>query len=173
MPTRRAREDKATEMLVKYGVNAPEPTPIINIGEGISVDLLDFDRQQGKVYDAYLVEVGKARKAAVTEALKDPIFGKPDEKDIDGEKPLLLQQAINAGKTEGTDAFVNNVLPRMVKSGELDLAPLAVSMGKSVDRLIMDIQKGKIKSSRATGRFKNEQQTTKTISPSGTGAPRL
>jgi hypothetical protein len=173
MPARRVREDRATEMLVRYGVAAAEPTPILNIGEGISVNLLDFDRQKGEVYDAYLLEVGKARKAAVLEALKDPVFNRTDEKDKDGEKPLELTKAINEGKATGTENFMETVLPRLVREGKMDLAPIAALLGQSEDKLINEIQRGRFKSSRSTGRFKNEQTSRKSIEPSGTGAPLL
>ena len=173
MPARRAREDHATEMLVRYGISAPEPTPILNVDEGVSVNLLDFDRQKGEVYDAYILEIGKARKAAVLEALKDPIFKKTDEQDKDGEKPLELQKAITQGKADGTDNFLNNVLPRLVREGKMDLAPIAAILGKSEDKLINEIQRGRLKSTRETGRFKNEQTSKKIIEPSGTGAPLL
>jgi hypothetical protein len=173
MPARRAREDHATEMLVRYGIAAAEPTPILNIGEGISLNLLDFDRQKGEVYDAYLLEVGKARKAAVLDALEDPVFKIPDEQDKEGEKQLELTAAINEGKTTGTQEFLDNALPRLIREGKLDLAPIAAILGMDEDRLINEIQQGRFKSSRETGRFKNEQTSKKIIEPSGTGAPLL
>jgi hypothetical protein len=169
MPGRDVRKDYASEQLNKYGIIASEPTPILNIGEGISINLLDLDGGKGMVYDAYLVDVGKARKAAVLDALKDSLFKKLDAKDMLGEKPLKLQKAIGQGREDGMDIFLTKTLKRLVAEGKIEMTPMAMSLAANKDRLIRDIKKGKVESDRDTGRFVDEAKSRRVIKPSGTG----
>jgi hypothetical protein len=171
MPARAAKNDNATGALIRYGVTSPEPTPMLNIGRGISVNLLDFDGGRGAVYDAFLVGVGKARREAVIDAMENSAaFTLTEAEDMHGERALALQTAIQKGKERGTSEFLRETLPALVAKGEINLAPIAKLLEDEGKAGVIDaIREEGRKSTRAEGRFEDTRKPKRIINPSGTG----
>jgi hypothetical protein len=128
---RAVKDDAATAELVEHGVSPAEPRSRFTFLPGIEVELIDLDEGAGKIYDDYILEVGKARRVAVDKVISATGYAKlPPE-----QKMLALEQASHAGLSIG-QAKVKVELARRYKAGELPRLRTRGVTNDVIDRLM-------------------------------------
>jgi hypothetical protein len=98
--------------LAANGIAIPEPNPMMNIGYGMKVDILnDLDNGE-QLYDRMLKAVGEARLAAVSQVINHEGYIQRMEDGEDGpgsENAELLQTAITKGSRIGKLTFLREL----------------------------------------------------------------
>jgi len=102
------KNDSATTELIKNGLGPTMVEPVVSI-EGTTFSLLSLDNETGLLYDAYAVEVGKARREAIEGLIKNPKY-KALDAGYDSEQRLKLSSALSKGKKVGLGRFLKNDL---------------------------------------------------------------
>ncbi|MCP4471181.1 MAG: hypothetical protein GY815_10925, partial [Gammaproteobacteria bacterium] len=86
------KRDLATENLIENG-KAPGPPPPMMTLNKVEFSLLTLDNADGKLYDAYITEVGKKRREAVMAVIKDSGW-KTLDAGRGSDRAAMLQRAI-------------------------------------------------------------------------------
>lgn len=97
--------------MIESGLGAAEPTPMITLGRGptaITVSIMDMDKGAGMLYDAYFVQVGKARKEIIAKTIKKSSYKKLSQ-GPGGERRGSLQKALHMARKKGLKEFLKEL----------------------------------------------------------------
>lgn len=94
--------------LIVNGVSLQEPSSVLKLGHN-SFSLLDIAGGNDKLYDQYIVSVGKARVEILTKVVTKSQYMKLSE-GPNGERYAILQKAAMAAKRKGTIDFLKGDL---------------------------------------------------------------
>jgi len=105
--------DIANRELIRNGVNSPEPDSIIRTGY-TTFSLLDITGGDDYLYDAYIVEVGRARRELMDKVVNHRSYQKLSE-GPNGERFAILQRVMATSKRVGMKNFFDDVLISALK----------------------------------------------------------
>lgn len=100
--------DLANRELIRNGVSSPEPGSVVRTGY-TSFSLLDITGGEDYLYDAYIVEIGKARRELLNKVVNHRQYQKMSE-GPNGERFAVLQKAMSSANKLGLKNFFDNVL---------------------------------------------------------------
>lgn len=109
--------DIVNRELIRNGVSSPEPKPIVRSGY-TSFSLLDITGGDDYLYDAYIVEVGKARRELLDKVVSHRQYQKMSD-GPNGERFAILQRAMSSAGRLGLKNFMDNVLLAALDKDEI------------------------------------------------------
>ena len=126
--------DLATEALLENDAVPREPQPVITLGN-VQFSLLTLDDGTGKLYDAYIREVGKQRRDMVNQILKTDEY-KEMNAGYNSERQRLLKRGIANAQKAGLSIFLDEILPQWVTQNKQSANALALTLGFDPEELI-------------------------------------
>lgn len=165
----RIKKDPETLELAHNGVSIRQPTPLLTVA-GVTVNLMDFDRQQGKVFDLYTKTIGEARREMVSELLGDSGYNDLTQ-GPKGERAEQLSKAIEAGTELGKARFLET-FAEAVKANPKKFTEFAQYVGSEYEEFVTTVMEGRHKApkqlTRAPARFTAKgTPTSEPIKPLG------